>query len=110
MSADPGCRAGLDPEPQAELADRVAAVSLTPPETSTGANLKNGAGGAEPKKPGGRPHLPSRKLSLQERGTYAAAGGTAGTHVSPRAPRRPTVESKHVSISDTQVRLEACPH
>ncbi|XP_048872641.1 calcium/calmodulin-dependent protein kinase kinase 1 isoform X1 [Brienomyrus brachyistius] len=102
MNADPGFQASPDPEPQAELANQVATVSLTPPETSTGAGLKNGAGGTEPKKPGERPHLSSRKLSLQERGTYAGAGGTAGTHISPRAPRRPTIESKHVSISDTQ--------
>uniref|UniRef100_A0A3Q4GK17 Calcium/calmodulin-dependent protein kinase kinase 1, alpha a n=2 Tax=Neolamprologus brichardi TaxID=32507 RepID=A0A3Q4GK17_NEOBR len=38
-----------------------------------------------------RPHLTGRKLSLQER-----------THIS---PRRPTVESKRVSISDSQVRI-----
>uniref|UniRef100_A0A4W6EG12 calcium/calmodulin-dependent protein kinase n=1 Tax=Lates calcarifer TaxID=8187 RepID=A0A4W6EG12_LATCA len=40
-----------------------------------------------------RPHLTGRKLSLQERGY---------THISPRVARRPTVESKRVSISDSQ--------
>uniref|UniRef100_A0A3B5L7J1 calcium/calmodulin-dependent protein kinase n=1 Tax=Xiphophorus couchianus TaxID=32473 RepID=A0A3B5L7J1_9TELE len=40
-----------------------------------------------------RPHLSGRKLSLQERGY---------THISPRGARRPTVESKRVSISDSQ--------
>uniref|UniRef100_A0A3B4AKS0 Protein kinase domain-containing protein n=1 Tax=Periophthalmus magnuspinnatus TaxID=409849 RepID=A0A3B4AKS0_9GOBI len=41
-----------------------------------------------------RPHLSGRKLSLQERGTYHPP------HTSPRVARRPTVESKRVSISD----------
>uniref|UniRef100_A0A3B3VUT5 non-specific serine/threonine protein kinase n=1 Tax=Poecilia latipinna TaxID=48699 RepID=A0A3B3VUT5_9TELE len=40
-----------------------------------------------------RPHLSGRKLSLQERGY---------THISSRGARRPTVESKRVSISDSQ--------
>uniref|UniRef100_A0A672FWQ6 calcium/calmodulin-dependent protein kinase n=1 Tax=Salarias fasciatus TaxID=181472 RepID=A0A672FWQ6_SALFA len=40
-----------------------------------------------------RPHLTGRKLSLQERGY---------THISPRVARRPTVECKRVSISDSQ--------
>uniref|UniRef100_A0AAY4B6T0 calcium/calmodulin-dependent protein kinase n=1 Tax=Denticeps clupeoides TaxID=299321 RepID=A0AAY4B6T0_9TELE len=38
--------------------------------------------------------LSDRKLSLQERGTYQGLGGRAG--------RRPTIESKRVSISDAQ--------
>uniref|UniRef100_A0A671TT97 calcium/calmodulin-dependent protein kinase n=1 Tax=Sparus aurata TaxID=8175 RepID=A0A671TT97_SPAAU len=48
-----------------------------------------------------RPHLTGRKLSLQERGTYSGSGG-GYTHISPRVARRPTVESKRVSISDSQ--------
>lgn len=52
-----------------------------------------------------RPHLTGRKLSLQERGTYLSSGPGGGyTHISPRVARRPTVESKRVSISDSQVR------
>uniref|UniRef100_A0A6Q2XZG3 Protein kinase domain-containing protein n=1 Tax=Esox lucius TaxID=8010 RepID=A0A6Q2XZG3_ESOLU len=50
-------------------------------------------------------HLSGRKLSLQERGTYPS-GRSGGTQVSPRVPRRPTVESKRVSISDAEVREE----
>uniref|UniRef100_A0AAQ4PXL5 calcium/calmodulin-dependent protein kinase n=1 Tax=Gasterosteus aculeatus aculeatus TaxID=481459 RepID=A0AAQ4PXL5_GASAC len=50
-----------------------------------------------------RPHLTGRKLSLQERGTYRSSGPGGGyAHISPRGARRPTVESKRVSISDAQ--------
>uniref|UniRef100_A0A8C9XIR5 Calcium/calmodulin-dependent protein kinase kinase 1, alpha a n=1 Tax=Sander lucioperca TaxID=283035 RepID=A0A8C9XIR5_SANLU len=49
-----------------------------------------------------RPHLTGRKLSLQERGTYLSGSGGGYTHISPRVARRPTVESKRVSISDAQ--------
>uniref|UniRef100_A0A674AEF0 Calcium/calmodulin-dependent protein kinase kinase 1, alpha a n=1 Tax=Salmo trutta TaxID=8032 RepID=A0A674AEF0_SALTR len=52
-------------------------------------------GGAK-RGPPSRAHLSGRKLSLQERGTYPSGG----SHVSPRVARRPTVESKQVSISD----------
>ncbi|KAM9782340.1 calcium/calmodulin-dependent protein kinase kinase 1 isoform X1 [Syngnathus typhle] len=48
-----------------------------------------------------RPQLSGRKLSLQERGTYLSSGG-GYTQISPRVARRPTVESKRVSISDSQ--------
>ncbi|KAK1328630.1 hypothetical protein QTO34_012203 [Cnephaeus nilssonii] len=59
-----------------------------------------------------RPHLSSRKLSLQERSQLDANG--RGIHPaqpsspvgspqsSPRPPRRPTVESRHVSITGMQ--------
>uniref|UniRef100_A0A8C7DGE1 calcium/calmodulin-dependent protein kinase n=1 Tax=Oncorhynchus kisutch TaxID=8019 RepID=A0A8C7DGE1_ONCKI len=57
-------------------------------------------GGAK-KGPAQRPHLSGRKLSLQERGTYPS-GRSGGAHVSPRVVRRPTVESKRVSISDAE--------
>lgn len=68
-----------------------------------------------------RLHLSDRKLSLQERWQSAAAPceppGLAGRHIypslpyspvtsphtSPRLPRRPTVESHSVSITDLQV-------
>ncbi|KAM6970451.1 calcium/calmodulin-dependent protein kinase kinase 1 [Aplochiton taeniatus] len=42
-------------------------------------------------------------MSLQERGTFRTSTTAGGyPHVSPRAARRPTVESKRVSISDAQ--------
>ncbi|KAI4877402.1 hypothetical protein NFI96_000428 [Prochilodus magdalenae] len=102
MSSDPGCTgAEPDPEPssQIELTDKMAAITLTDPSTN---GLRNGAGVR--KAPPQRPHLSGRKMSLQERGTYLSAGGGAERfhHISPRAARRPTVESKRVSISDSQ--------
>ncbi|XP_061754313.1 calcium/calmodulin-dependent protein kinase kinase 1 isoform X3 [Nerophis ophidion] len=54
-------------------------------------------GGAQPS----RPQLTGRKSSLQERGTYLSSAG-GYTHISPRVAQRPTVESKRVSISDSQ--------
>ncbi|KAK2102777.1 Calcium calmodulin-dependent protein kinase kinase 2 [Saguinus oedipus] len=69
-----------------------------------------------------RPHLSGRKLSLQERSQPGlAAGGSlnmngrcicpslpyspvSSPQSSPRLPRRPTVESHHVSITGMQVR------
>ncbi|KAM3874911.1 calcium/calmodulin-dependent protein kinase kinase 1b [Diretmus argenteus] len=84
MSADAACRAELDSEYHAELADMVAAMnvaanSLIPPN-----GYRSGAPRATPQ----RAHLSlsHRKLSLQERG--------------PRVVRQPTVETKRVSITD----------
>lgn len=64
-----------------------------------------------------RPHLASRKLSLQERSQLDANGRclhsvqpsspVASPQSSPRLPRRPTVESHHVSIIGMQVREQA---
>lgn len=69
----------------------------------------------------GRIHLSDRKLSLQERSHSAASPGdppglggryiypslpyspVTSPHTSPRLPRRPTVESHSVSITDLQV-------
>lgn len=61
-----------------------------------------------------RPHLPSRQLSLQERAQLDADGRpvlpaqapspVGSPQSSPRLPRRPTVESHHVSITGMQVR------
>lgn len=61
-----------------------------------------------------RPHLPSRQLSLQERAQLDADGlpvlpaqppsPVGSPQSSPRLPRRPTVESHHVSITGMQVR------
>ncbi|KAL6463763.1 hypothetical protein MHYP_G00281540 [Metynnis hypsauchen] len=104
MSSDPGymgTEPDSDPEPssQSELADKMAAITITDPSTN---GLRNGAGVR--KVPPQRPHLSGRKMSLQERGTYLSAGGGAERyhHISPRAARRPTIESKRVSISDAQ--------
>nr|KAF6403133.1 calcium/calmodulin dependent protein kinase kinase 2 [Molossus molossus] len=61
--------------------------------------------------PQARPHLSSRKLSLQERSqldvngrfVHPASSSPAGSpQSSPRLPRRPTVESHHVSITGLQ--------
>ncbi|XP_005875484.1 PREDICTED: calcium/calmodulin-dependent protein kinase kinase 2 isoform X2 [Myotis brandtii] len=59
-----------------------------------------------------RPHLSSRKLSLQERSQLDANGRcihpaqpsspVGSPQSSPRLPRRPTVESRHVSITGMQ--------
>uniref|UniRef100_A0A2K5HPR8 Protein kinase domain-containing protein n=1 Tax=Colobus angolensis palliatus TaxID=336983 RepID=A0A2K5HPR8_COLAP len=111
-------------DPRAELVERVAAIDVT--------HLEEADGGPEPTRngvdpppraraasviPGGtsrllpaRPSLSARKLSLQERpaGSYleAQAGPYAtgpASHISPRAWRRPTIESHHVAISDAEV-------
>uniref|UniRef100_A0A8K9XG37 Calcium/calmodulin-dependent protein kinase kinase 1, alpha a n=1 Tax=Oncorhynchus mykiss TaxID=8022 RepID=A0A8K9XG37_ONCMY len=113
MSTDPGCRRDdLSPDPDPMTPDRsdltamMATVTVT--TTETGGSPANGVrigaqeGGAK-KGPAQRPHLSGRKLSLQERGTYPS-GRSGGAHVSPRVVRRPTVESKRVSISDAEVR------
>lgn len=75
----------------------------------------------EPQETRGRLHLSDRKLSLQERSqTLSSPCGSPGIngryiypslpyspitspHSSPRLPRRPTVESHRVSITDLQV-------
>uniref|UniRef100_A0A8C8D8F8 Protein kinase domain-containing protein n=1 Tax=Oncorhynchus tshawytscha TaxID=74940 RepID=A0A8C8D8F8_ONCTS len=83
--------AELDSEHNAELADMVAAMNvasnrMTPPN-----------GHRRPLAPARRKlSLSDRKLSLQERSTQ------------PREARQPTIESKRVSISDSQVRGQAC--
>ncbi|KAI7800559.1 putative calcium/calmodulin-dependent protein kinase kinase 1 [Triplophysa rosa] len=71
MSADTANRMDLDPDYHAELTDMVAAMNVAD-----------------------HPHrlnLSDRKLSLQERSSYGPT---------PRTARRPTIESKRVSISD----------
>ncbi|KAF5887718.1 calcium/calmodulin-dependent protein kinase kinase 1 isoform X1, partial [Clarias magur] len=106
MSSDPGYAGpefdtdspspSLSPTP---LSTKMAAITITDPSTN---GLRNGAG--HMRAPLQRPHLSGRKMSLQERGTYLSAGGGAEriSHISPRAARRPTIESKRVSISDAQ--------
>ncbi|XP_056601530.1 calcium/calmodulin-dependent protein kinase kinase 1 isoform X1 [Triplophysa dalaica] len=95
MSSDPGC-VGLDHDPNfsqtTEMTDKMSAVSLRSDPSSNG--VKNGTG--VKKAPPHRAHLSGRKMSLQERGTNMSSGGGA------RVARQPTIESKRVSISDSQ--------
>lgn len=95
MSSDPGC-VGLDHDPDSshttEMTTKMSAVSLRSDPSSNG--IKNGTG--LKKAPPRRPHLSGRKMSLQERGTYLSSGGGA------RMARQKTIESKRVSISDSQ--------
>uniref|UniRef100_A0A2K6V4N6 calcium/calmodulin-dependent protein kinase n=1 Tax=Saimiri boliviensis boliviensis TaxID=39432 RepID=A0A2K6V4N6_SAIBB len=110
-------------DPRAELVERVAAIDVT--------HLEEADGGPEPTRNGvdpppraraasvipgsasrllpARPSLSARKLSLQERPAGSYLGAQAGpyatgpaSHISPRAWRRPTVESHHVAISDAE--------
>ncbi|CAG5876662.1 unnamed protein product [Menidia menidia] len=109
MSRDPGCER-LEPDSALQthsLTDIMAAMTTKDAGGSAANGVKNGKSepeGTQAKRtPASRPHLTGRKLSLQERGTYVSSSPGAGsTHVSPRVARRPTVESKRVSISDTQ--------
>uniref|UniRef100_A0A8C0QDU2 calcium/calmodulin-dependent protein kinase n=1 Tax=Canis lupus familiaris TaxID=9615 RepID=A0A8C0QDU2_CANLF len=109
-------------DPRADLVERVAAIDV--------AHLEEAGGGPEPARngvdplprtraasviPGGAsrtplvPSLSARKFSLQERpagSCLEAQGGPYATgpasHISPRAWRRPTIESHHVAISDAE--------
>uniref|UniRef100_A0A8C1R2G0 calcium/calmodulin-dependent protein kinase n=1 Tax=Cyprinus carpio TaxID=7962 RepID=A0A8C1R2G0_CYPCA len=84
MSADIANRLDLDPDYNAELADMVAAMNVA-------ANRLTPSNGyrTTPR----RLSLSDRKLSLQERSSYQNG-------INPRIARRPTIESKRVSISD----------
>lgn len=112
MSSVPDC-GRLDPSSSKEtssLSDIMAGMTTKDPEGSSANGVKNGKGQQDVNQGKRvqvlRPHLSGRKLSLQERGTYLSAGSEGGyTHISPHGARRPTVESKRVSISDSQVRL-----
>lgn len=111
MSSDPG-RARPNPDSDKQtgsLTDIMAAMTTDDADVSAANGLRNGGAqqdGAQAKRTRAmRPHLTGRKLSLQERGTYRSSGPGGGyAHISPRVARRPTVESKRVSISDAQVR------
>lgn len=113
MSSDPGCeRLNPSDEQTSSLTDSMAAMTTK----DSGGSATNGVRNDGAQQDGGqakrthpmRPHLSGRKLSLQERGTYLSSGpGRGYTHISPRVARRPTVESKRVSISDSQVRIYA---
>ncbi|XP_003458089.1 calcium/calmodulin-dependent protein kinase kinase 1 isoform X2 [Oreochromis niloticus] len=94
MSSDAGCER-LDPNSSTQtsgLTDIMAAMTTKDSDGSAASSARNGGSQqdvAQAKRPlPTRPHLTGRKLSLQER-----------THIS---PRRPTVECKRVSISDSQ--------
>lgn len=111
MSCDPAFES-LDPEADSQtstLTDTMAAMTTK----DLGSSATNGVGNGRTQKEVPqdkrshpmRPHLTGRKLSLQERGTNLSSGSGRGyTQVSPRMVRRPTVESKRISISDSQVR------
>ncbi|XP_028276748.1 calcium/calmodulin-dependent protein kinase kinase 1 isoform X2 [Parambassis ranga] len=109
MSSDPGCER-LDPNSSIQtgsLTDVMAAMTTKDPDGSPANGVGSGRDqqdGAQAKRTQpSRPNLTGRKLSLQERGTYLSSGSGGGfTHISPRVARRPTVESKRVSISDSQ--------
>ncbi|KAK2494586.1 hypothetical protein MC885_007331 [Smutsia gigantea] len=110
-------------DPRTELVERVAAIDV--------AHLEEADGGPEPSRngvdpppraraasviPGGvsghplvRPSLSARKFSLQERPAGSCLEPQAGpyatgpaSHISPRAWRRPTIESHRVAISDAE--------
>lgn len=85
----------MDVEEQT-LADTISAMTTKDSSTSSSNGVRNGGGSQSRRTQPTRPHLSGRKLSLQERGTYHPP------HTSPRVARRPTVESKRVSISDAQ--------
>ncbi|XP_056296777.1 calcium/calmodulin-dependent protein kinase kinase 1 isoform X3 [Pseudoliparis swirei] len=107
MSSAPGReKPGLNSDKQTgSLTDIMAAMTME----DSGGSAANGVGNGGAQQDGAkrsralRPHLTGRKLSLQEKGTYRSSGPGGGfMHVSPRVARKPTVESKRVSISDAQ--------
>lgn len=104
MSNDPAperLEPELDPDKQScILADAMAAVTV---QDSDGHSVRIGTS-HNARNHLSRPNLSGRKLSLQERGTYSSSGAGRG-YMSSREARRPTVESKRVSISDSQVSL-----
>uniref|UniRef100_A0A3Q3WF09 non-specific serine/threonine protein kinase n=1 Tax=Mola mola TaxID=94237 RepID=A0A3Q3WF09_MOLML len=109
MSSEPASER-LDPDSDKQtssLTDAMAALMTK----NSGGLAANGVSNSEAQKDEAqakgthplRPHLTGRKLSLQERGTYLSpSSGRGYTHISPRVARRPTVESKRVSILDSQ--------
>ncbi|XP_058416020.1 calcium/calmodulin-dependent protein kinase kinase 1 isoform X2 [Diceros bicornis minor] len=110
-------------DPRAELVERVAAIDMAHLEKADGSPepARNGVdpppraraasvipGGASRPTPA-RPSLSARKFSLQERPAGSRLEVQAGpyatgpaSHISPRAWRRPTIESHHVAISDAE--------
>ncbi|XP_034539791.1 calcium/calmodulin-dependent protein kinase kinase 1 isoform X2 [Notolabrus celidotus] len=108
MSSDPVCeRLGPDSDTQtSSLTDTLSAMTTKDSGGSATNGVKNGGGqkdGVQGRRTQPlRPQMTGRKLSLQEKGTYMSGSGGGYTHVSPRVARKPTVESKRVSISDSQ--------
>lgn len=109
MSSDPSSdRLDPDSDKQASgLTDIMAAMTTKDSDGSAANGVRNGGAQKDllqaKRTHPVRPHLSGRKLSLQERGTYLSSGSGGGySHISPRVARRPTVESKRVSISDSQ--------
>ncbi|KAG3270153.1 calcium/calmodulin-dependent protein kinase kinase 1 [Ictidomys tridecemlineatus] len=110
-------------DPRAELVERVAAIDVTHLEETEGGPepARNGVDpplraraasvipGSASRPPQVRPSLSARKFSLQERPAGSSLEAHPGpyvtgpaSHISPRAWRRPTIESHHVAISDTE--------
>uniref|UniRef100_A0A8C9A714 calcium/calmodulin-dependent protein kinase n=1 Tax=Prolemur simus TaxID=1328070 RepID=A0A8C9A714_PROSS len=110
-------------DPRAELVDRVAAIDVAHLEEADGGPepARNGVDpppraraasvipGSASRPPPARPSLSARKFSLQERPAGSCLEAQAGpyatgptSHISPRAWRRPTIESHHVAISDAE--------
>lgn len=83
MSADTASRPDLDSEHHAELADRVATMTLASSRMTPPNGFRSG-----PPRTGGSYRPSDRKMSLQERGRIA---------------RQPTIETKRVSITDADV-------
>ena len=111
-------------DPRAELVERVAAIDVThleetdgrpePPRNCVDPPSRTRAASLIPsgpsRHPAVRPSLSTRKFSLQERPAGSCLEAQAGpyatgpaSHISPRAWRRPTIESHHVAISDAKV-------
>lgn len=89
MSADSNSGPELDSEHNGELADLVAAMNVT----SNHVTPLNGHRSGPPRAISShRARLSDRKMSLQEKGS--------------RIPRQRTIETKRVSITDADVRLE----
>ncbi|KAK2879791.1 calcium/calmodulin-dependent protein kinase kinase 1 isoform X2 [Channa argus] len=108
-STDPCCeRLDEDADKQtSSLTEAMAAITTKESDSSAANGMRSGGvqqDGAQAKRTRPlAPRLTGRKLSLQERGTYlSSCPGGGYTHISPRVTGRPTVESKRVSISDTQ--------
>lgn len=104
MNSDPGCdrREHCADEQICSLTDIISSMTTKDSDGVSANGVRNG-GTQSDKVHLQRPNLSGRKLSLQERGTCLSSGSGGGyTHISPRVARRPTVESKRVSISDAQ--------
>lgn len=87
MSADTASRPEPDAEHHAELADRLATMTMAPSRMTPPNGFRSG-----PPRTTGSYRASDRKMSLQERGRIA---------------RQPTIETKRVSITDADVsRLE----